>query len=111
VHADEEVRALGLHSEAGTAFVETLREVLGDRQLPVQAARRAALIAAAATVWEETVGPLLSSQQARELLGGVSRQRLEQLATSGRLIVLEQSSGQRRYPAWQFGEDGRPFSR
>ena len=108
--ADAEAEALSAQEAAGVAFVEALGEVLGERPLSVQAARRAALAAAAATVWEDVVGPLLSGQQVRELMGGVSRQRLEQLAGSGRLIVLEERSGQRRYPAWQFGEDGRPLA-
>jgi|SRR5450755_445697 len=108
--ADAEAEALSAQEAAGVAFVEALGEVLGERPLSVQAARRAALAAAAATVWEDVVGPLLSGQQVRELMGGVSRQRLEQLAGSGRLIVLEERSGQRRYPAWQFGEDSRPLA-
>jgi hypothetical protein len=106
--ADQELRTLGLHEQAGAAFVQTLHSVLGDRPLSEQAARRAALTAAASTVWEDAIGPLLSGEQARELLG-ISRQRLSQLAKSGRLILLEERSGDRRYPAWQFGEDGRPL--
>lgn len=108
--ADAEAEALSAQEAAGVAFVEALGEVLGERPLSVQAARRAALAAAATTVWEDVVGPLLSGQQVRELMGGVSRQRLEQLAGSGRLIVLEERSGQRRYPAWQFGRDSRPLA-
>ena len=107
--ADEELRTLSLHDEAGAAFIQTLHEVLGDRPLSVETARRAALSAAATTVWEDTVGPLLSAEQARELLG-VSRQRLSQLASQGRLMVLADRSGGRRYPAWQFGQDGRPLA-
>ena len=108
-HAEEEARAISAHEQAAVVFAETLREVLGDRPLPAVDARRAALAAAAGTVWADTVGPLLSGQQVRELLGGVSRQRLEQLAKNGRLMVLEERSGEKRYPAWQFGSDGRPM--
>ncbi len=106
--ADQEFRALRLHEESGAVFVQALHALLGDRPLSEQAARRAALTAAAATVWEDAVGPLLSGEEARELLA-VSRQRLSQLTKSGRLMVLEERSGDRRYPAWQFGEDGRPL--
>jgi hypothetical protein len=106
--AGEQFKALGLYEEAGAVFVDTLHEVMGDRPLPPDAARRAALIAAAGTAWEDAVGPLLTSQQARELLRVNSRQRLDQLTRSGRLLVLERS-GQKVYPAWQFGEDGRPL--
>jgi len=96
------------HAPAVEAFAATLEEVLGDRSVDVEAARRAALQAAASAVWEDTLGPLLSGGQARELLGGVSRQRLDQLVKAGRIIALEERSGQRRFPAWQF-EDGRPL--
>jgi hypothetical protein len=108
--AGEQASASAAQSEAAAVFASTLREVLGNRALAPAAARRAALLAASATVWEEAIGPLLDAQAARELLGGVSRQRLEQLVSAGRLIVLEERSGQRRFPAWQFGEDGRPLS-
>lgn len=89
--------------------MQALHKVLGDRPLSVHAARRAALIVAASTVWEDSVGPLLTGEQARDLLA-VSRQRLAQLAKQGRLIVLEDSAGDRRYPACQFGGAGRPLA-
>ena len=108
-HADEELRILALHGEAALAFAETLSEVLGDRPLPVENARRAAFIAAAGTVWEGAVGPLLSGEQVRELMG-ISRQRVAQLASERHVIVLEEQSGARRYPAWQFGPSGRPLA-
>jgi hypothetical protein len=90
------------HGPAVEAFAETLQEVLGDRPADIDEARRAALQTAAASVWEDTVGPLLTGAQARELLGGVSRQRLGQLLGEGRLIALEKRSGERVFPAWQF---------
>jgi hypothetical protein len=102
------VNALSQYNEAAIAFVETLNEVLGDRPLPVEDARRGALLAAAGIAWEDAVGPLLTGQQARELMRVNSRQRLDQLAKEGRLIVLERDQ-QKRYPAWQFGDDGRPL--
>jgi hypothetical protein len=96
------------HAPAASAFADTLQEVLGDRPVDLEAARRAALQAASEIVWEDAVGPLLSGPQARELLGGVSRQRLDQLVKARRVIALEESSGDRRFPAWQF-HDGRPL--
>lgn len=108
--AAQEAHTADVHAEATAAFAQTLQDVLGDRALAAGAARRAALSAAAATVWEDTVGPLLSGTQARELLGGVSRQRLDQLVKSGKVIVLEERSGSRRYPAWQFDVAGRPLA-
>jgi len=108
-HADAELRILALHEEASAVFAETLSEVLGNRTLAVKDARRAALTAAAGTVWEDAVGPLLSSEQVRQL-ANVSRQRVAQLASDGLLIVLEEQSGTRRYPGWQFGPRGRPLA-
>jgi len=96
------------HSEAATAFASALAEVLGDRSISLEAARRAALIAAAGVAWEDAVGPLLTAAQAREVLGSVSRQRLNQLVGAERIIALQDSTSNRRFPAWQFGDRGRP---
>jgi hypothetical protein len=93
--------------DAVTAFAATVREVLGDRPLSVEAARRAALVAAASEVWSDELGPLLSSSQVRELLGAVSRQRVAELLRGRRLIGLRDSGGRRRFPGFQFA-DGRP---
>jgi hypothetical protein len=60
-------------------------------------------------VWEKELGALLSSAQVRELLGGVTRQRVDEMLRSKRLIGLLDSSGRRRYPAFQF-RDGRPLT-
>lgn len=106
---DEDLRNLSAHEAAGAAFAETLSEVLGDRPLSVSDARRAALAAAASTVWDDAVGPLLTGEQAREL-AGFSRQRLSQLVGQRRLMALEDRSGTRHFPAWQFGDDRRPLS-
>ena len=106
-HADEAARTQAAHDEAGATFAQVLREVLGDRPISAQEARRAALAAAAGTVWEDAVGPLLSSEQTRGLW--VSRQRLSQLAGQQQLIALRERSGKRVYPGWQFGEDARPL--
>lgn len=99
---------LGVDADGLRAFVRTLRELVGDRPLSVGAARRAALLIAAEELWEGQLGPLLSSAQVRELLGGVSRQRVDELLRARRLIGLSDASGRRRFPAFQFG-DGRPL--
>lgn len=96
-------------AEAVAAFADAARELLGGRPLSVKTARRAAVLAVAAEVWEGELGPLLSSAQVRELLGGVSRQRVDELLRSGRLIGLPDSGGRRRFPAFQFA-DGRPLA-
>jgi hypothetical protein len=94
--------------DALMAFVQTIGELLGERPLSVQAARRAALFAAAGQAWENELGPLLSSAQVRELLGDVSRQRVDELLRARRLIGLRDSAGRRQFPSFQFHE-GRPL--
>jgi hypothetical protein len=98
----------GVDAEALMAFVETIGEVLGDRPLSVETARRAALLAAAGQAWENELRPLLTSAQVRELLGDVSRQRVDELLRARRLIGLRDASGRRRFPGFQF-HDGRPL--
>ncbi len=107
------VRALaertGGSEAALVAFAETVGEVMGERELDPDTARRAALVAVAGQVWEGELGPLLDSSEVRELLGGVSRQRVDELQRGRRLIGLRDSSGRRRFPAFQF-LDGHPVA-
>jgi hypothetical protein len=92
------------------AFAQTLSEVVGEKGISVNDARRAGMLAAAAQAWEHELGPLLSSAQVRELLGDVSRQRVDELLRDRRLIGLRDSSGRRRFPIFQFRDDGRPLT-
>ncbi|HUN77845.1 MAG TPA: hypothetical protein VMU32_02895 [Solirubrobacteraceae bacterium] len=100
--------AANVPREAVVAFVRTAAKLLGGHRLSVQAAERAAVLATAAQAWEGELGPLLSSAQVRTLLGGVSRQRVDELLRTRRLIGLRDDSGRRRFPAFQF-LDGRPL--
>ena len=104
----ELVDRFGVDEDAVVAFLETIGEVLGERQLTVQTARRAALLAAAGQAWENELGPLLTSAQVRELLGDVSRQRVDELLRARRLIGLRYSAGRRVFPSFQF-HAGRPL--
>lgn len=92
--------------EVVVAFAETVGALLADRSLTVPSARRAALLAVSEDIWEYELGPLLSSAAVRELLGDVSRQRVDELLRARRLIGLRDSTGRRRFPAFQF-RDGR----
>jgi hypothetical protein len=94
--------------DALVAFAEAAGELLGERErlLSVASARRAGLLAAAGEVWENELGPLLTSAQVRELLGNVSRQRVDELLRNRRLIGLLDQGGRRRFPVFQF-QDGR----
>lgn len=96
-----------LDSDALVAFAEAAGELIGDRPLSAASARRAGLLAAAGEVWENELGPLLSSAQVRALLGDVSRQRVDELLRARRLIGVLDQGGRRRFPAVQF-QDGQP---
>ncbi len=100
------VERSGVSEEAVLAFVQTAGELLAGRELDVADARRAGMLAAARTVWENELGPLLSTAQVRELLGGVSRQRVDELLKARRLIALRDSSARWSYPLFQFSHDG-----
>jgi hypothetical protein len=100
---------LDVSGPALRTFLATVFELLGNRPLSEDAARRGALVAVSQEVWENELGALLSSAQARELLGGVTRQRVDEMLRSQRLVGLLDSSGRRRYPAFQF-RDGRPLT-
>jgi len=103
----ELARRSNVSEDALIAFARAVGELLGKRSLSVEAARRAGLLAASAQVWENELGPLLSSAQVRELLGDVSRQRVDELLRTRRLIGLRDGSGRRLFPVFQF-QDGRP---
>lgn len=64
-------------------------------------AKRAALGVAAEGIWEDAIGPMLTTQYVSEILG-VSRQALSQKAHDGRILRLRDERDQIRYPAWQF---------
>ena len=99
----------GVSEEVVVVLLETLSEMVGERGITVKDARRAAMLAAAGQAWENELGPSLSSAQVRELLGDVSRQRVDELLREHRLIGLRDSSGRRRFPVFQFQDDGRPM--
>jgi len=108
VSVRELAERFGIDENAVLAFVETIGELLGERPLTVQTARRAALLAAASQAWENELGPLLTSAQVRELLDDVSRQRVDELLRARRLIGLRDTAGRRKFPGFQF-HDGRPL--
>lgn len=97
----------GIAPAALIAFAETAAGVLGEKPLTEAAARRAAVLAAAAEVWEGEIGPLFDSRQVRELLGGVTRQRVDERVRARQLVAIRDSGGRWRFPAFQF-DDGRP---
>lgn len=93
--------------DAVMAFVQTVSELLGDKPLTVKDAQRAGILAAAGTSWENELGPLASSADVRQLLGDISRQRVDELLRARRLIGLRDHAGRRQFPLFQFA-DGQP---
>lgn len=90
--------------QAGRQFVRSLNELGLDEtsESAEDLGRRAALAVAAETVWEDTLGPLLTSAEARLLLGGISREALSKKVKVGTVLRLKDERGLIRYPAWQF---------
>ncbi len=97
-------QATAYADQVGEEVARNLKELgVGDPgEGPEKAGRRLALVLAAETLWQEQLGPLLKSHEAREALGGVSRAALGKAFQSGRLLRLRDERGRIRYPAWQF---------
>ena len=94
-------------------FRRTLTEIGGQ---PISAndaevlGRRAAMVVLAGGAWERALGDLLTSAEARVLLGGISREALRKRVVSGSVIALRDDAGLVRYPRWQFDvASGAPF--
>lgn len=94
-------------------FRRTLTEIGGQPSSPEDAeaiGRRAAMAVLAGDAWERALGDLLTSAEARVLLGGVSREALRKRVASGSVIALRDDAGLTRYPRWQFDAvGGSPF--
>jgi hypothetical protein len=94
-------------------FRRTLTEIGGQPSSADDAevlGRRAAMVVLAGGAWERALGELLTSAEARVLLGGVSREALRKRVVSGSVIALRDDAGLIRYPRWQFdAASGAPF--
>jgi hypothetical protein len=100
-------RALAIAAEA---FEKTLEELDLEPELsdPAAFGRRAALLAVADSVWDRHLGPMFHVKHVKSLLGVSSRQAVSDLSKRGRLLALDAGGG-KRYPAFQFGQNGRPY--
>jgi hypothetical protein len=68
------------------------------------------MVVLAGGAWERALGELLTSAEARVLLGGISREALRKRVVSGSVIALRDDAGLVRYPRWQFdATSGAPF--
>lgn len=94
-------------------FRRTLTEIGGQPKSVDDAealGRRAAMVVLAGRAWERALGELLTSAEARVLLGGISREALRKRVVSGSVIALRDDAGLVRYPRWQFdAAGGAPF--
>jgi hypothetical protein len=94
-------------------FRRTLTEIGGQPSSPDDAkvlGRQAAMIVLAGGAWERALGELLTSAEARGLLGGISREALRKRVVSGSVVALRDDAGLVRYPRWQFdAAGGAPF--
>jgi hypothetical protein len=94
-------------------FRRTLTEIGGQPKTPDDAevlGRRAAMVVLAGGAWERALGELLTSAEARALLGGISREALRKRVLSGSVIALRDDADLIRYPRWQFdAANNTPF--
>jgi hypothetical protein len=93
-------------------FRRTLTEIGGQPSSPDDAealGRQAAMVVLAGGAWERALGDLLTSAEARALLGGISREALRKRVGSGSVVALRDDAGLVRYPRWQFDPGGAPF--
>lgn len=86
--------------------LELLGELPGDDD-PESLGRAAALTLPRPWVWEERFGPLLTSAEIRNLLGGISREALAQRVKRGTLFGLRDERSRVRYPLMQLDEEAR----
>jgi hypothetical protein len=69
------------------------------------------MIVLAGGAWERALGELLTSAEARVLLGGVSREALRKRVLSGSVLALRDDADLIRYPRWQFdAANSAPFA-
>lgn len=99
-------------SPAARAFVATLRELgtARDAFASPELGRRAALLVGAGIYWEQHVGPFYTTDQVMTLLGVTTRQAVSDLVQRCRLLALPAGNGRVRYPAFQFGPNGKPLT-
>lgn len=94
-------------------FRRTLTEIGGQPSSADDAevlGRRAAMVVLAGGAWERALGELLTSAEARILLGGISREALRKRVLSSSVLALRDDADLIRYPRWQFdAANSAPF--
>lgn len=98
----------GWIDDASAAFESVLTELIGESKLqldPAEAGRRAALKAVSGAMWTDAVGPFYDTESVMALLGGVSKQAVNDRVRRHRLLALRTGSGRLVYPAAQFHDE------
>lgn len=98
----------GWIDDAAAAFESALVDLIGEEQPqldPAEAGRRAALKAVSGAMWTNSVGPFYDTEAVMLLLGGVSKQAVNDRVRRHRLLALRTGSGRLVYPAAQFHDE------
>ncbi len=98
----------GWIEDASAAFESALIELVGEQQPQLDAAeagRRAALKAVSGAMWADAVGPFYDTEAVMLLLGGISKQAVNDRVRRHRLLALRTGSGRLVYPVAQFDDE------
>jgi len=76
---------------------------------PQEVARRMMRTIPEPSPWARVLGPVYTTASLRPLLGGVSRQAIEDRIKRGTLLALTTADRKRVFPAFQFDDDFRPI--
>lgn len=98
----------GWIEDASAAFESALVDLIGEQRPHIDAAeagRRAALKAISGAMWTDAVGPFYDTEGVMSLLGGVSKQAVNDRVRRHRLLALRTGSGRLVYPAAQFHDE------
>jgi len=98
----------GWIDDASAAFESALVDLIGEQRPQLDAAeagRRAALKAVSGAMWTDEVGPFYDTDGVMTLLGGVSKQAVNDRVRRHRLLALRTGSGRLVYPAAQFHDE------
>lgn len=98
----------GWIEDASAAFEAALVDLVGEQRPQLDAAeagRRAALKAVSGAMWTDAVGPFYDTEAVMALLGGVSKQAVNDRVRRHRLLALRTGSGRLVYPAAQFQDE------
>lgn len=83
---------------------------ISDLGSPEALARRMTATIPLPSPWDEALGPFYGTGQVRRLLGGITRQAVDDRVRRRRLLALRTADGRYVYPTFQFDRQGRVLS-